>query len=106
MGFLSIEHLSKNFGNTVVLDDVSLEVEKGDIFGILGLSGAGKSTLVRCINGLEKPTSGQVVYQGQIISSSSITPDGKTRQKGPVSTSTKADATSHASSNRWQSVRD
>ena len=47
MAFLSIEHLSKNFGNTIVLEDVSLEVEKGDIFGIIGLSGAGKSTLVR-----------------------------------------------------------
>jgi D-methionine transport system ATP-binding protein len=81
MAFLSIEHLSKSFGNTIVLDDVSLEVEKGDIFGILGLSGAGKSTLVRCINGLEKPTAGQVVYQGQIISSPTIVPTGKIRQK-------------------------
>jgi len=81
MAFLSIEHLSKNFGNTVVLEDVSFEVEKGDIFGILGLSGAGKSTLVRCINGLEKPTAGQVVYQGQVISSPTIVPTGKIRQK-------------------------
>jgi D-methionine transport system ATP-binding protein len=81
MAFLSIEHLSKSFGNTVVLDDVSLDVEKGDIFGILGLSGAGKSTLVRCINGLEKPTKGQIVYQGNIISSPSVSPDSLTRQK-------------------------
>ena len=42
------------------LDGVSLEVEKGEIFGIIGLSGAGKSTLVRCINLLETPTSGTV----------------------------------------------
>jgi D-methionine transport system ATP-binding protein len=81
MAFLSIEHLSKSFGNTVVLDDVSLDVEKGDIFGILGLSGAGKSTLVRCINGLEKPTKGQIVYQGNIISSPSVSPNSLTRQK-------------------------
>jgi len=81
MAFLSIEHLSKNFGNTVVLDDVSLAIEKGDIFGILGLSGAGKSTLVRCINGLEKPSSGQVVYQNQIISSNSVVPESETRKK-------------------------
>jgi D-methionine transport system ATP-binding protein len=81
MAILSIEHLSKSFGNTVVLDDVSLTIEKGDIFGILGLSGAGKSTLVRCINGLERPTSGQVLYNDKVISSAAIVPDGKTRQK-------------------------
>ena len=49
---LKINHISKTFGNNVILNDVSLDVEKKDIFGILGLSGAGKSTLVRCINGL------------------------------------------------------
>jgi D-methionine transport system ATP-binding protein len=81
MAFLSIEHLSKSFGNTVVLDDVSLTIEKGDIFGILGLSGAGKSTLVRCINGLEKPTKGQIIYQDKIISSPNVNPDSATRQK-------------------------
>ena len=46
------------------VSDVSLEIEKGDIYGIIGLSGAGKSTLVRCINFLEVPTSGQVKFKG------------------------------------------
>ena len=50
------------------LQDVSLTVNRGDIFGIIGLSGAGKSTLVRCINFLEKPTSGEVVVKGNVLS--------------------------------------
>lgn len=48
----------------LALDNVSLQVEDGEIFGIIGLSGAGKSTLIRCINMLEKPTSGQVIING------------------------------------------
>lgn len=51
----------------LALDDVSLTVEKGEIFGIIGLSGAGKSTLVRCVNMLERPTHGSIVVDGQEI---------------------------------------
>ena len=47
------------------LKDVSLTIEDGDIYGIIGMSGAGKSTLVRCINMLERPTEGEVVMDGQ-----------------------------------------
>lgn len=54
---------------TVALDDVSLEVRKGEIFVIIGLSGSGKSTLVRCFNNLNKPTRGKVFYGGENISS-------------------------------------
>ena len=57
---IKLSHLKKKFGELSVLDDVSLHIEKGDIYGILGLSGAGKSTLIRCINLLEKPTSGEI----------------------------------------------
>lgn len=64
---LQIENLSKTFGNHQVLKDVSLQVAKGDIYGILGLSGAGKSTLVRCINGLEKFDEGQILFDGQPV---------------------------------------
>lgn len=65
---IKLEHLSKTFqtssGEIEAVSDVSLTVEKGDIFGIIGLSGAGKSTLVRCMNFLEKPTSGKVIFSG------------------------------------------
>lgn len=67
MSMIEIEHLTKTFpgANTVTaLDDVSLNIEGGEIFGIIGLSGAGKSTLVRCMNLLERPTSGLVRVNG------------------------------------------
>ena len=67
---IELKHVSKTFdagtaGGVDALKDVSLTIEDGDIYGILGLSGAGKSTLVRCINLLEKPTSGEIVVNGQ-----------------------------------------
>ncbi|MBQ6075720.1 MAG: ATP-binding cassette domain-containing protein [Lachnospiraceae bacterium] len=69
---IEIEHLSKSFrtadGTTEALKDVSLRVETGDIFGIIGMSGAGKSTLVRCINLLERPTSGRILLDGTDLS--------------------------------------
>ncbi|HHV35803.1 MAG TPA: methionine ABC transporter ATP-binding protein [Syntrophomonadaceae bacterium] len=65
---IEVKNLTKIFNTVnqeiVALDDVSLHVEKGEIFGIIGLSGAGKSTLIRCINMLEKPTKGSVVIDG------------------------------------------
>ena len=67
MSMIEIEHLTKTFpgANAVTaLDDVSLNIESGEIFGIIGLSGAGKSTLVRCMNLLERPTSGVVRANG------------------------------------------
>lgn len=61
---IRFEHVSRVFHNDgrefAAVNDVSLEIEKGEIFGIIGFSGAGKSTLVRCINLLERPTSGKV----------------------------------------------
>ncbi|MEG2871624.1 MAG: ATP-binding cassette domain-containing protein, partial [Clostridium sp.] len=62
---IKLEHVSKTFdtgsGNVDAVKDVNLEIEDGKIFGIIGFSGAGKSTLVRCINLLERPTTGSVV---------------------------------------------
>ncbi len=69
MSQLEIRNLSKRFGGHVVLDHVSLHIEKGDIFGVLGLSGAGKSTLVRCINGLESFDEGEILYNGEVLCS-------------------------------------
>ena len=70
---IELEHIVREFdagGRTVrAVDDVSLSIEKGSIFGIIGYSGAGKSTLVRCINLLERPTSGTVTVDGQRLDS-------------------------------------
>lgn len=70
---IEIKHLGKVFqsagGEIVALDDINLTIQDGEIFGIIGLSGAGKSTLVRCINLLETPTSGDVVIDGQSVTS-------------------------------------
>ena len=69
---LKINHIYKSFGSNEILHDVSLDVKKGDVYGILGLSGAGKSTLVRCINGLETVDSGEILYKDEVICSNSI----------------------------------
>ena len=70
---IKLEHISKTFGGpdsgVHAVRDVSLEIEDGEIFGIIGFSGAGKSTLVRCINLLERPTSGTVTVDGQELTS-------------------------------------
>lgn len=69
MSIIQIQHLTKTFGSgegaVHALEDINLEIEQGEIFGIIGLSGAGKSTLVRCMNLLERPTSGSVVVDGK-----------------------------------------
>ena len=66
---IEIEHLSKTFGagevQVTALNDVSLSIGQGEIFGIIGLSGAGKSTLVRCINVLERPERGRILFHGK-----------------------------------------
>ena len=66
---IELKHLSKTFetagGRVDALKDVSLTIPDGDVYGIIGMSGAGKSTLVRCINMLERPTSGEVIVNGQ-----------------------------------------
>ena len=70
---IKIEHLGKSFNtsNSVVtaLDEINLDIHKGEIFGIIVLSGAGKSTLVRCINYLEVPTKGDIIFEGKSLSS-------------------------------------
>lgn len=71
MSMIEVRHLYKSFaqkGSTVeALRDVSLQIEAGDIYGIIGMSGAGKSTLVRCLNFLERPTGGEVLIEGKSL---------------------------------------
>ncbi len=67
---IEIKHLTKAFPHAAgahALEDVSLSIPDGDVFGVIGMSGAGKSTLVRCINLLERPTSGSIVVDGRDV---------------------------------------
>lgn len=64
---LSVSNLVKKFGDTLVLDSVSLEVKKGEVCAILGPSGCGKSTFLRCINGLESINGGSITFNGEVI---------------------------------------
>ncbi len=64
---IELNHLQKKFGDHEVLKDINLGVEKGDVLSVIGASGSGKSTMLRCINLLETPTSGQVLYHGKDI---------------------------------------
>ena len=66
---IELIHLQKQFGTHQVLRDISLSVEKGEVLSIIGASGSGKSTMLRCINLLEAPTAGQILYHGKDITS-------------------------------------
>ena len=69
---IELEHLQKQFGDHAVLRDINLSVEKGEVLSIIGASGSGKSTMLRCINLLETPTSGRILYHGKDISDRSL----------------------------------
>lgn len=81
---IQVKDLCKAFGagdgSVEALHNINLDIQKGEIFGIIGLSGAGKSTLVRCINLLERPSSGQVIFDGQELTSLSEKNLRKARQ--------------------------
>ncbi|MFR5869261.1 MAG: amino acid ABC transporter ATP-binding protein, partial [Acutalibacteraceae bacterium] len=64
---IELVHLQKQFGAHEVLRDINLGVKKGEVLSIIGASGSGKSTMLRCINQLETPTSGQVLFHGEDI---------------------------------------
>ena len=65
---LRLEHLEKTFGEHQVLRDISFSVNKGDVISIIGSSGSGKSTMLRCVNLLEEPTGGKIIFEGKDIS--------------------------------------
>lgn len=68
MAQIELKNVTKQFDDVTALNDINLEIEQGEIFGIIGMSGAGKSTLVRCLNYLERPTAGEVIIEGQKLS--------------------------------------
>lgn len=69
---LEIRHLSKTFGTNLVLKDIDFSVSSGDVTCIIGASGSGKSTLLRCLNLLETPTTGEIVYHGTNIADKKV----------------------------------
>ena len=69
---LEVRHLSKAFGSHQVLKDIDFTVRPGDVTSIIGASGSGKSTLLRCINLLETPTGGEILYHGQSVTAPKV----------------------------------
>lgn len=77
---LRLEHLEKRFGDHQVLRDINLSVNKGDVISVIGSSGSGKSTMLRCINLLEEPTGGRIIFEGRDISNKEMkVPEYRTR---------------------------
>ncbi|MFR2717008.1 MAG: amino acid ABC transporter ATP-binding protein [Anaerococcus obesiensis] len=64
---IKVNNLEKKFGQNLVLKDINMEVQKGEVVTIIGSSGSGKSTLLRCLNLLEEPTSGEILYKSENI---------------------------------------
>ena len=81
---LEIRHLSKTFGDHEVLKDIDFTVHSGDVTSIIGASGSGKSTLLRCVNLLETPTSGQVLFHGQSVTEGKVNPSAYRSKVGMV----------------------
>ena len=81
---IDIKHLSKSFGSNVVLRDIDFTVNKGDVTSIIGASGSGKSTLLRCINLLETPTAGKIIFHDTDITDKIIDPTGYRSKVGMV----------------------
>lgn len=77
---ISIKDLHKSFGDSDVLKGIDLHVDKGEIIAIIGPSGSGKSTILRCMNLLEEPTKGEIIFEGQNIADKKVNID-KVRQK-------------------------
>ena len=84
MSFVQLDHVSKSFGDLLVLDQVSLEVERHDVVCLIGASGSGKSTLLRCINLLEKVDEGRIVVDGAEITNGRVDVNALRRKIGIV----------------------
>ena len=69
---IEVRHLSKSFGSHEVLKDIDFSVDKGDVISIIGASGSGKSTLLRCVNLLETPSSGEILYHGKNVAGKGV----------------------------------
>ncbi len=81
---IDVKHLSKSFGDHLVLDDISEHISPGEKVVVIGPSGSGKSTFLRCLNLLETPTSGSIIFNGQEITDPKIDINAIRRQMGMV----------------------
>ena len=81
---LQVRHLSKAFGSHRVLEDIDFNVSTGDVTSIIGASGSGKSTLLRCINLLETPTSGEILYHGKDVTKGGLSASAYRSKVGMV----------------------
>ena len=81
---LEVRHLSKAFGNNTVLRDIDFTVRPGDVTSIIGASGSGKSTLLRCINLLETPTGGEILFHGKNVTGKGVNASGYRAKVGMV----------------------
>ena len=81
---IAVEHLTKRFGNNLVLDDISETIQEGEKVVVIGPSGSGKSTFLRCLNLLEEPTSGTITFEGTVITDPKVDIDTIRRQMGMV----------------------
>ncbi len=81
---LEVRHLSKSFGANVVLRDIDFTVSQGDVTTVIGPSGSGKSTLLRCINLLETPTAGEIVFHGKNVAARGVDPTAYRAKVGMV----------------------
>ena len=81
---LEVRHLSKTFGKNEVLRDIDFTVRPGDVTSIIGASGSGKSTLLRCVNLLETPTSGEIVFHGESVTDGRVNANAYRTKVGMV----------------------
>ncbi len=81
---LEVRHLSKFFGKNEVLKDIDFNVSQGDVTSIIGASGSGKSTLLRCINLLETPSSGEILFHGQDVTKGGLSQSAYRAKVGMV----------------------
>ena len=81
MAILEVQHVSKSFGNTEVLKDISFSLEKGKVLSLIGSSGSGKTTLLRCLNFLERPDGGVIRVNGETLFDAE---DPETKQESEI----------------------
>ena len=81
---INVKNLQKNFGGVEVLKGINTEIDKGDVICVIGPSGSGKSTFLRCLNMLEKPSGGQIIFEGDDLTDKKIDLDLHRQKMGMV----------------------